>query len=80
MKTRPVCVVLTQDDAVKYFGSHDPIMNPAGGAFGLNIKADPTSVLLHFCKRCGVAYVDAHTITFAEASPDSVPSSGGGQA
>jgi hypothetical protein len=85
MKLRPVCVVVTQDDAIKYYKTHDPITaktkaqaKPSPLRMSLNYEG--TQVQLHFCKRCGVAYVEAHSITFAEPDPTSVTSPSGGSA
>lgn len=80
MKLRPMCVVLTQDDAVKYYGAHEPIAAKAGGHITMNINLTEQSLSLRFCKRCGVAYVEASSVTFDKASPDGNVSPQGGNA
>jgi hypothetical protein len=83
---KPLCVVQTSDQGIKFFAAHDPILGKnkpdkvESGPLRLNISYDGVSVGLQFCKRCGVAYVEAHSITFGEPLPTSITSPSGGNA
>ena len=78
MKYKPLCVVQTEDKAIKFFDAHDPILFQGGpNPMRLNVQSEGTTVALLFCKRCGATYVGAHSITFAEVPKDVTPSPGG---
>lgn len=95
MRYKPLCVVQTEDNAIKFFDAHDPILFKGGpNPIRLNINVgvsdgdeskegttskEATTTVLLFCKRCGAAYVGAHSVTFAEV-PKGVTQSPGGNA
>lgn len=74
---RPVCVVLTEDNAIKCFDKHDPYTSRADGKpLTLNLNYNDVGQALHLrlCQRCGVAYVESSTVTFDQPSPGAVKS------
>ena len=70
-RVMPVCVVRTEDHALKFFDMHEPIPAKSGGNVTLNLNLDQQTMVLHLCKRCGVAYVDSEIIKLA--GPKLVP-------
>jgi len=58
----PVCLVRTDDHALKLFNAHEPIPAKAGGNVTLNLNLGKQTVSLCLCKRCGMAYVDSEVI------------------
>ncbi len=78
MKYKPICAVLTPDEGIRYFPSHDPVLalNGAPIAINLSIKnggGGTDQVQLRLCQRCGVAYVEQHAKTFQQEAALKTP-------
>lgn len=64
MNFRPLCIVRTPDDGIRFFEAHDPVRAIAGAPITVNLKLEnPLGndfAVLRICGRCGVVYLDSH--------------------
>lgn len=87
----PVCIVRTEDNAIKHYAAHDPVQSQGESGMGplrLNLNYDHHSasgqqvrqqVVLLVCRRCGVCYAGAQSVEYGK-QPTGVMSPSGGSA